>query len=427
MPIHAKLKDDQVRHVITDSEPRCCVTSAARTVALRDAAEALAGVPLVDPAVAAGEQASPGAAPHGSACVPEDVAVMLYTSGSTGPAKGILQTHHNLVTGAEVVADYLAVTAEDHLLGLLSLSFDYGLNQLLCVLARGARLTLAEHLGAGELATLLRAHRPTGLAGVPSLWRDVAAGLESGAILPDDGRSLRFLTNSGGALREPDVRRLRRAWPHADVFAMYGLTEAFRSAYLPPAELDDHPTSFGYAVEGVELLLVSPETGEVIEGPGQGELVHKGALVARGYWRRPEATARRFRPDPRGGDAQVVYSGDLVRRDERGRHYFVARMDRMLKVQGHRVSPDEVAAAVRGVDGVGEVVVLGVGSDAAGDRIALCCVGDPGDDALVQALRRRCRARLPSYMQPAVVRVLPALPLNANGKVDDDALRGMLS
>jgi acyl-coenzyme A synthetase/AMP-(fatty) acid ligase len=123
----------------------------------------------------------------------------------------------------------------------------------------------------------------------------------------------------------------------------------------------------------------------------------------------------------------VVYSGDLVRRDEHGRHYFVGRMDRMLKVHGHRVSPDEVAQAVVGMEGVGEVWVLGLDGGADGHRIALCCVGDPADQALRQALRRRCRSRLPSYMQPGVLEVLPALPHNANGKVDEAALRGMLS
>jgi acyl-CoA synthetase (AMP-forming)/AMP-acid ligase II len=427
VPIHAKLKDDQVRHVLRDAEPVCCVTSAARTVALRDPVEALSGVATIAPQA--------GAAPGGAGGAGEelqvdvagaDVAVLLYTSGSTGPAKGILQTHENLVRGAEIVAGYLGIGPDDHLLGLLSLSFDYGLNQLTAALLCGAQLTLAEHLGVGELAALLRAHRPTGIAGVPSLWSEVAAGLASGALCAADGACLRYLTNSGGALREEDAVLMRRAWPEVDVFAMYGLTEAFRSAFLPPAELAVHPTSFGYAIDGVELLLVCPRTGDVLEGAAVGELVHAGALVARGYWRRPEADARRFRPDPRGRPGRVVYSGDLVRRDADGRHYFVSRMDRMLKVQGHRVSPDEVAQAVVGVDGVGEVAVLGVGQDVAGDRVALCCVGDPADGALLQQLRRRCRARLPSYMQPAVLRVVASLPRNANGKLDEAALRGML-
>ena len=199
-----------------------------------------------------------------------------------------------------------------------------------------------------------------------------------------------------------------------------------RSAALPPAEFDEAPESFGYPIEGVDLLLVCPETGAVLDGPATGELVHTGTLVASGYWRRERESAQRFRPDPRGVAGRVVYSGDLVRRDERGRHYFVARMDRMLKVQGHRVSPDEVASGVVGAEGVGEVAVLGLDGDADGHRIAVVVAGDPSDQVLVQRLLRRCRTRLPSYMQPAVLRVLERLPHNANGKVDHAALRGML-
>ena len=355
-----------------------------------------------------------------------DPAVLLYTSGSTGLAKGIVQSHGNLALGAEVVAKFLSLGPGDHVLSLLSFSFDYGLNQLLGALAVGCRLTVADHLGTGELAGLLRKHRPSGLAGVPSLWHEVAVGLRQGTLTDADGSSLRYVTNSGGALQVADSSLLRRAWPHVDVHAMYGLTEAFRSAALPPAEFDEAPESFGYPIEGVDLLLVCPETGAVLDGAATGELVHTGTLVASGYWRRERESAQRFRPDPRGVAGRVVYSGDLVRRDERGRHYFVARMDRMLKVQGHRVSPDEVASGVVGAEGVGEVAVLGLDGDADGHRIAVVVAGDPSDQVLVQRLLRRCRTRLPSYMQPAVLRVLERLPHNANGKVDHAALRGML-
>lgn len=420
VPVHGKLKDDQVRHVLRDCAPRFVVADDRRTVGLRAPADVLRGFELLGPAQLGGSDPAPVAS---WAIGPDDVAVLLYTSGSTGPAKGIAQTHGNLVLGAQTVADYLVLSSQDHLLVLLSFSFDYGLNQLLSALWVGARLTVRDHIGVGELGTLLRAVQPTGLAGVPSLWHDVATGLGNGVLGREHGRSLRYLTNSGGALRPGDAQVIRGHWPHVDVFAMYGLTEAFRSAFLPPAEFDEHPDSFGYPIAGVELLLVDPRTGAVLEGPGQGELVHCGALVAQGYWRRPRDEAVRFRPDPRGGDGRAVYSGDLVRRDRAGRHYFVARMDRMLKVAGHRVSPDEVADAVRGMDGVGEVFVFGVAGGADGDRIVLCLVGDPDDAELLAAVRRRCRSRLPSYMSPQVVRVLSSLPLNANGKVDEAVLR----
>jgi acyl-CoA synthetase (AMP-forming)/AMP-acid ligase II len=432
VPIHARLKDDQIRHVLQDAAPFAVVTSALRLLALQDPVVVLGsqrafvvgpdqGVPVASaPLPTAAGPALP--APGGS-----DPAVLLYTSGSTGRAKGIVQTHHNLALGAAVVAGYLGLGADDHLLALLPFSFDYGLNQLLSALHVGCRITAADHLGLGELATLLQQHRPTGLAGVPSLWHEVATGLATGVLTPADGSSLRYVTNSGGMLRPTDSAVLRRHWPGVAVFAMYGLTEAFRSAFLPPHEFDAHPDSFGRALPGVELLLVAPESGAVLHGPATGELVHAGALVAAGYWRRPEATQARFRPDPRGCAGTVVYSGDLVRRDDAGRHYFVGRVDRLLKVQGHRVSPDEVALAVAGQPGVGEVCVFGIEGGSDGHHIVLCCSGDPAEPGLRERLLRRCRARLPSYMQPARILVLPALPHNGNGKVDEAVLRGMVS
>ncbi len=427
VPIHGRLKDAQVAHVLADCEPFAAVTSPTRALALRDVAATLRGVRtfVVGGPVAGIERAEPLPERAGAALATpgtHEPAVLLYTSGSTGLAKGIVQDHHNLALGAAIVAGYLALAPADHVLALLPFGFDYGLNQLLSALHAGCRATVAEPVGVGELAVMLRRHRPTGLAGVPSFWHDVAAGLHSGALTAADGGSLRYVTNSGGALRTADSAVLRARWPHVRVFAMYGLTEAFRSAFLPPAEFDAAPTSFGRALPGVELLLADPATGDVLQGPATGELVHAGALVARGYWRRPQDEARRFRPDPRGRPGRVVYSGDLVRRDEHGRHFFVARMDRVLKVSGHRISPDEVAAAVAGTPGIGEVAVFGL-DGANGHRIVLCAAGDAADAGLRAALQRRCRAELPSYMQPAAVVVLRALPHTPNGKLDEAELR----
>ncbi len=424
VPIHQKLKDAQVEHVLLDCSPWGVVTSATKGTLLLDQARLLFGrrVFVVDGAVQDGRWEPLSALAVASGPLPSPVptapAILLYTSGSTGLAKGVLQSHQNLVRGARIVAGYLGITSEDHVLAVLPFSFDYGLNQLLASLWGGCRVTAADFLGLGELALLLRNVRPTGLAGVPSLWHDCARGLASGALSAADGASLRYVTNSGGRLALPDLLALRACWPHVDVFAMYGLTEAFRSAFLDPSRIDERPDSFGRALPGVELLLVDPSTGALVEGAGTGELVHAGELVASGYWNCPDATAQRFRPDPRGTGATVVYSGDLVRRDQEGLHYFVARNDRMLKVQGHRVSPDEVAQGVHGCIGVGEVATLGLAGGALGHRIVVVVSGDPFDTDLPQRVLRQCRARLPAYMVPTAVKVLDELPHTQNGKID---------
>ncbi len=423
VPMHSKLKDDQVRHVLDDARPRLLVTNAERTVSLRDPDSVLAGQQVLASDIESAVIPSTELAE----CVSSASAVLLYSSGSTGRAKGIEQTHGNLLRGAERVADFLSLDTSDHILALLSFSFDYGLNQLLTALLVGCRLSAADYLGVGDLSGLLEQHRPTGLAGVPSLWHEVASGIMSGALDPGCGSSLRYITNSGGSLQPADSRIIRRFWPGVAVYAMYGLTEAFRSAFLPPQEFDAHPDSFGYALDGVELLLASPVDGSILHGPATGELVHAGELVAKGYWGRCADQALRFRIDPRSGhDGIVVYSGDLVRRDDCGRHYFVSRLDRMMKVHGHRISPDEVAQAVIGMDLIGEVCVIGIDGGADGQRIVMWLAGDAGDQTLVESVRRRCRAKLPSYMLPSDVRVLTELPHNANGKIDEAALRRML-
>lgn len=433
VPANGKLRDEQLGHLLGDCEPFGIVTSDTRLLALRDAAALLSGRRTwsvgggaVPGATGFGELLAGGVGVELPSLAPRTPAVLLYTSGSTGLQKGIVQDHGNLCLGASIVAGYLGLTPADHTLALLPFSFDYGLNQLLTALHVGCRITAADHLGTGELARLLARVRPTGLAGVPSLWHEVASGLDSGVLLASHGASLRYVTNSGGVLRQPDAAAVRTHWPHVRVFAMYGLTEAFRSAFLDPAEYDAFPDSFGRALPGVELLLVDPTDGRVLHGPATGELVHAGALVAQGYWRRPDATAARFRPDPRGTGGIVVHSGDLVRRDAEGRHYFVGRADRLLKVQGHRVSPDEVAAAVVGEVGVGEVAVFGIDGGADGHHIVLVVAGDPADAQFASRLQRRCRQRLPTYMLPTVVHVLDALPHNQNGKVDELALRARL-
>lgn len=423
VPVAKKLKDEQVRHVLDDADPFAVLTSGVALASLRDAESVLGARRRF----AAGTSPVPASTPWSSLDVGDGPleapasrapAILLYTSGSTGLSKAVVQDHRNLALGAQIVADYLHLGTDDHVLAVLPFSFDYGLNQLLAAMHAGARVTAADFLSLGELKSLLTTVRPTGLAGVPSLWHEVARGLQSGALDARDGASLRYVTNSGGRLAEPDLRTLRAHWPHVQVFAMYGLTEAFRSAYLDPREIDAHPDSFGRALPGVELLLVDPQSGTVLEGAATGELVHAGALVSLGYWKRPEATAKRFRPDPRGVPGTVVYSGDLVRRDDAGRLYFVSRLDRMLKVAGHRISPDEVAAAVLGLPGVGEVAVYGAPGGAQGHRIVVAIGGDEADAELPARVLRQCRARLPAYMVPSVVRVHRALPHNQNGKID---------
>jgi acyl-CoA ligase (AMP-forming) (exosortase A-associated) len=327
------------------------------------------------------------------------------------------------VAGARSVASYLALRPDDRLLAVLPLSFDYGLSQLTCAFLVGATAVLLNHLFPRDVLKAVADERITGLAAVPPLWNQLAR-----LDWPLDA-SLRYLTNSGGALNRATVDVLREKLPRAQLFLMYGLTEAFRSTYLPPAELARRPDSIGRAIPNAEVLVVRPDGS--LCAPGEpGELVHRGALVSLGYWNDPAKTAERFRPAPDRDPAlplteMAVWSGDTVRRDEEGYLYFIGRSDEMIKVSGYRVSPTEIEEAVAATGLVEEAACFGVPHPELGQAVVLVAVGKADDEeALVRSLLKECQRRLPAYMVPARVALRrELLPRNPNGKIDRKGLQ----
>lgn len=352
-----------------------------------------------------------------------DMAAILYTSGSTGSPKGVVLSHRNIVAGAESVASYLENTAQDRILAALPLSFDYGLSQLTTAFLVGATVVLHNHLLPAETIRVMARERITGLAGVPPLWMQLA-GLDWPETI---GEHLRYFTNSGGAMPTHTLALLRERAPRALPYLMYGLTEAFRSTYLPPAELERRPTSIGKAIPNAEVTVVR-EDGSECDVDEPGELVHRGALVAMGYWNDEARTRERFRPTP-GRQAGLVlpeyavWSGDTVRRDTEGFLYFVGRRDEMIKTSGYRVSPTEIEEGVFRTGLVAEVAAFGVRHPMLGQAIVVVAKPADGADADTQVLLAACKAHLPMYMLPAQVEWSPsALPRNANGKIDRRAL-----
>ncbi|AOK49610.1 AMP-binding protein [Burkholderia sp. MSMB617WGS] len=446
VPINPALKPEQVNHILVDSGARCLVTSSLRARILGDGVPA--NMPYVILTDAKTQAPAPPSrttylrwiqadAPPESAAlaranaqtslqadtIDTDLAALLYTSGSTGRPKGVMLSHRNLLEGAWSVAQYLRHTAEDRILAALPLSFDAGLSQLTTAWAASATAVLVDYLMPADVVDACVRERITGFAGVPPLWAQL-----SRAAWPDDARArLRYFANTGGRMPQPVLRALRALFPNASPYLMYGLTEAFRSTYLDPAEVDRRPDSIGKAVPNARVLVVRDD-GSPCAPNEVGELVHVGACVTLGYWNDSERTAFRYRPSPEtkpGGARRetAVWSGDLVRRDDDGFLYFVSRNDAQIKSSGYRISPEEIEDVAHASGLVAEAVALGVPHDELGEAITLVVVPLCAESFTPDALRTWCAKQLPPYMVPHTIAARASLLRNPNGKFDRVALR----
>ena len=357
--------------------------------------------------------------------IEKDLAAILYTSGSTGKPKGVMLSHANIIAGSSIVSTYLGISEKERILAILPFSFDAGLNQLMTAFQQGGTLLLMDFVFARDIVQMLLNERVSGLAGVPTLWGLLAQ--PSSTLQKHQFPYLRYITNTGGAMPQTVLATLRQALPTTKIFLMYGLTEAFRSTYLPPEELHRRPTSMGKAIPNTEILVVNEE-GQLTK-PGEiGELVHRGPTVSLGYWGHSDLTNQVLRPHPFlppeiGSEEKVCYSGDLVKMDEEGFLYFVGRRDAMIKSSGFRISPTEVEAVLFQSGKVREAAVIGVPDELLGQVVKAFIVPREGESMNIDLLLTFCSERLPRYMVPKLAEILESLPKTTSGKVDYPALR----
>jgi acyl-CoA ligase (AMP-forming) (exosortase A-associated) len=417
VPVNPLLKRGQVAHILADSGAALLISGKARIATL---GEGELSCPTVSEEEGAAMLEGAERLPPSSAD-PDDLAALLYTSGSTGRPKGVMLSHANLWLGAISVAHYLQLTPEDRVLAVLPFAFDYGQSQLLSTWGAGACVVPLEYLSPRDVIRAVEEQGITTLAGVPPLW----VQLIEAPWPPRAALSLRRLTNSGGRLPVSVIRRMRELFPAAEIHSMYGLTEAFRSTSLDPALLEDHADSMGSAIPFADVMAADREGAIVAQGE-EGELVHAGPLVAKGYWNDPERTAERFRPAPVGSayGGSAVWSGDRVRRDEEGLFYFLGRADAMIKTSGNRVSPTEIEEAAVASGAAVEAVALGYPDARLGEAIALVVRGSRDHE---EALRLHLRRELPNFMQPSAILWRDDLPRSPNGKLDRERLRQELT
>lgn len=370
------------------------------------------GPPLAD---------SPGEVPESAAAprIDQDLAAILYTSGSTGRPKGVMLTHHNMLSAWRSVQAYLGLR-EDDVVGLtLPPTFSYGLYHLLMGLGLGATVVLERQAAFPlKVAQTIERERVTVFPAVPTL---LSALLGLPQLAQFDHAALRLVSNAAAALPQALLSRVVAAWPAAQLFSMYGMTECKRISYLPPEEVERRPGSVGRGMPNQEHWLVD-ETGRRLPNGSCGELVVRGSHVMRGYWRRPEATMERLRPGPLEGE-KVLHTGDLFRSDEDGYLYFVARLDDIIKSRGEKVAPREVEEVIHQVPGVVACAVVGEPDPLLGHAVKAFVTLASGATTTSRDIVRHCQATLESHMVPKFVEVVDALPVTESGKVRHAALR----
>ena len=354
-------------------------------------------------------------------CIDVDLATLIYTSGSTGEPKGVMSTHHNMISAARSIIQYIGNVEDDIILDVLPLSFDYGLYQVLMTFMFGGTVVLKESfLYIHRILERIVQEKVTGFPIVPTI---VAMLLKLQDLKKYDFSTLRYMTNTGAALPVEHIKKLRGMFPHVTMISMFGLTECKRVSYLPPEELDRIPSSVGKAMPNCEVFVVDKDGREV--APGQtGELIIRGSNVMQGYWKDPELTAKTYR-NRRYPSERMLYSGDYFRKDEQGYLYFLGRKDDMIKSKGERISAKEIENNISGMKGVAEVAVLGLPDDIIGQAIKAYIVPVPELKLTDKQVLKYCSENMETFMVPKYIEFLENLPKTPNGKIDKKQLKSM--
>jgi amino acid adenylation domain-containing protein len=428
VPVNPEMKPYHLRTVIADAEPALLVTADAETAELTviAAAAGLPGARVVGLSqlrlactTGSAEPADRTAqiTPEAIALTtvdPGDIALLIYTSGTTSAPKGVVSPHRAAVFAVGAIAERLRYTGDDVVLTVIPLAFDYGLYQIFLSVAAGARLTLREPASHVRLLATITEQRVTIIPVVPSLAQML---VRLGARKRGAGLGLvRLLTNTGAALTAPLCADLRATFPHTSIVPMFGITECKRVSI---AEYDgdlSRPGSSGRPLDGTEVLILDDDE-RVLPAGEIGEIVVRGPNVMSGYWRAPELTAQRFRPF---GGEPALRTGDYGKLDADGHLYFQGRRDDMFKRSGLRVSAVEIETAACDVTGVRAAAVL----PPAGTRDAVLFVVASVPPAEVL---RQLRERIEDGKVPSICEVLDELPLTANGKTDKHALANQLA
>ena len=350
--------------------------------------------------------------------IPSDLASLIYTSGSTGFPKGVTMTHQSMVFTSWSLIEYLRLSEEERIMLLLPLAFDYGLYQLLMAITVGATLIVEKgFVFPASVYKQIEILKPTVLPAVPTIFAMMIASNKETGLQFD---FVKKITNTAAALPAEFIPDLKKIFPNALIFKMYGLTECKRVCYLEPELVDVKPTSVGKAIPGTEVFLLTPD-GLPVPANEPGILHIRGPHVMVGYWNKPELTNEMLKPSKIAGE-RMLCSNDWFKMDEDGFLYFQGRNDDIIKTRGEKVSPIEIENVIYKINGVKEVAVIGVTDKIMGQSIAAYITCHTGVQLTDKEIQKECMAHLESFMIPQKVVFLTEMPKSSNGKIDKKEL-----
>jgi malonyl-CoA/methylmalonyl-CoA synthetase len=414
LPLNTAYTAAEVAYFLTDAEPAVFVCDPAAEAALAPVAAAAGARVLTLAADGAGSLTAASDAPGVAAAPrgPDDLAAILYTSGTTGRSKGAMLSHANLATNARALVDCWRFTAADRLIHALPIFHTHGLFVATNVaLIAGAEVIFQPRFDPDAVLAAM-VGGATALMGVPTFYVRL---LDHPGLTREATAGMRLFVAGSAPLLAETHRQWRARTGHA-VLERYGMTETSMIT-SNPYEGERRPGAVGFPLPGVSVRVAEPDTGAPVAPGGVGVVEVTGPNVFKGYWRMPEKTAAEFRPDGR------FVTGDLGRFDPDGYLVIVGRSKDLVISGGFNVYPKEVEDLIDAIPGVRESAVIGVPHPDFGEGVVAVVAAAPGaalDEAAVQAA---LRDRLARYKQPKRVLFAADLPRNAMGKVQKAALR----
>jgi long-chain acyl-CoA synthetase len=355
--------------------------------------------------------------------IPNDLAALIYTSGSTGFPKGVMMTHQSMVFTSWSLIEYLRLSEEDRIILLLPLAFDYGLYQLLMAVTIGGSLIVEQSFTfQASVYKQIETYKPTVFPGVPTIYAMMIAANKKTGLSFD---CIKKVTNTAAALPSEFIPDLKKIFPQALIFKMYGLTECKRVCYLEPELVDIKTSSVGKAIPGTEVFLLSPEGNPVPAGE-KGILHIRGPHVMLGYWHKEELSKEMLRQGNLPGE-RILCSNDWFKMDDEGFLYFLGRTDDIIKTRGEKVSPAEIENIIYKISGIREVAIIGIPDEIMGEKI-IAYVTTHGQAVIGEKeVLKECMSRLELFMIPQQVIFLDEMPKSSNSKIDKKELIKMYS